>query len=149
MRDPEVERAPEDRAARVERAVVAEVLPEAERDRGEQEAAAPAAAVGHRLVAIGGRGVHAAANHTLDDRRLGTVSSPLDQQAAEFRAMRRQIEESILPLATSVDGRRFELQASLHGLELQVGGYLVLESDEEDGSAKSCRSSWLESMAPS
>ncbi len=44
--------------------------------------------------------------------------------------MRQKIEESILPLSTSVDGRRFELQASLHGLELQVGGYVVLESDD-------------------
>jgi uncharacterized protein len=58
------------------------------------------------------------------------LSSRLDEQAAEFRALRRQIEASILPLATSVDGRRFELQASLHGLELQTGGYVVLESDE-------------------
>ena len=58
------------------------------------------------------------------------MSSRLDQQTAEFRALRREIEESILPLATSVDGRRFELQASLHGLELQVGGYVVLESDD-------------------
>ena len=54
----------------------------------------------------------------------------LDEQAAEFRALRRELEQSILPLATSVDGRRFELQASLHGLELAVGGYVVLESDD-------------------
>ena len=58
------------------------------------------------------------------------MSSPLEQQTAEFRELRQKIEESILPLATSVDGRRFELQASLHGLELQVGGYVVLESDD-------------------
>ena len=58
------------------------------------------------------------------------MSSRLDRQAAEFRALRREVEESILPLATSVDGRRFEFQASLHGLELQVGGYVVLESDD-------------------
>ena len=58
------------------------------------------------------------------------VSSPLEQQTAEFWELRQKIEESILPLSTSVDGRRFELQASLHGLELQVGGYVVLESDE-------------------
>ncbi len=58
------------------------------------------------------------------------MGARFDEQAAEFRALRRKIEESILPLATSVDGRRFELQASLHGLELQVGGYVVLESDE-------------------
>lgn len=58
------------------------------------------------------------------------MSSHLDRQTAEFRALRRTIEESILPLTTSVDGRRFELQASLHGLELQVGGYVVLENDD-------------------
>jgi hypothetical protein len=58
------------------------------------------------------------------------MSSRLDRQTAEFRALRREIEASILPLATSVDGRRFELQASLHGLELQVGGYVVLEGDD-------------------
>jgi len=34
----------------------------------------------------------------------------------------------VLPLATSVDGRRFTFQASLHGLELQVGGYVLLEA---------------------
>jgi len=44
------------------------------------------------------------------------VSSRFDEQAAEFRAVRLQIEEAILPLATSVDGRRFELQASLHAV---------------------------------
>jgi len=30
-------------------------------------------------------------------------------------------------LATSVDGRRFSFQASLYGLQLQAGGYVVLE----------------------
>ena len=44
-----------------------------------------------------------------------------------FRAARRDLEASVLPLATSVDGRRFSFQASLHGLGLQVGGYVVLE----------------------
>jgi hypothetical protein len=58
------------------------------------------------------------------------VSSRLDEQAAEFRTLRRNLEQAILPLATSVDGRRFELQASLHGLELQIGGYVMLESDD-------------------
>ena len=55
----------------------------------------------------------------------------LDKRTAEFRALRRQIEESILPLATSVDGRRFEIQSSLHGLALEAGGYVVLESEDE------------------
>ena len=35
----------------------------------------------------------------------------------------------MLPLATSLDGRRFSFQASLHGLELRIGGYVVLEGD--------------------
>jgi uncharacterized protein len=46
-----------------------------------------------------------------------------------FRALRTEIEQSILPLATSVDGRRFTFQASLHGLALQVGGYVMLEHE--------------------
>ena len=48
-----------------------------------------------------------------------------------YRAVRRQLEEEILPLATSVDGRRFSYQASLHGLELQPGSYVVLEEGSE------------------
>jgi hypothetical protein len=55
----------------------------------------------------------------------------LETQAERFRAVRRQFEESVLPLATSVDGMRFELQASLHGLALEVGGYVVLEGQGE------------------
>jgi len=39
------------------------------------------------------------------------------------------VERSILPLATSVDGRRFTLQASLDGLAFRVGGYVALEGD--------------------
>ena len=52
VRDAEVERAAQDRALALERLVVAEVVPQAERDGGELEAAAPAAAVGHRVVAV-------------------------------------------------------------------------------------------------
>src|SRR4051812_6277320 len=44
-----------------------------------------------------------------------------------FREVRRELEESVLPLATSLDGRRFTFQASLHGLELRLGGYVVVE----------------------
>jgi uncharacterized protein DUF87 len=43
-----------------------------------------------------------------------------------FRDMRRDLEASVLPLATSVDGRRFTFQASLHDLQLRLGGYVVL-----------------------
>jgi len=48
-------------------------------------------------------------------------------QLDSFRAARRDIEASVLPLATSVDGRRFTFQASLYGLRLQAGGYAVLD----------------------
>ena len=53
--------------------------------------------------------------------------SALGSQLESFRETRRDIEASVLPLATSVDGRRFSFQASLHGLELQAGGYAVLD----------------------
>ena len=33
----------------------------------------------------------------------------------------------MLPLATSVDGRRFSFQTTLHGLELEAGGYVTIE----------------------
>jgi DNA helicase HerA-like ATPase len=56
----------------------------------------------------------------------------LEQRLARFRAVRREIEASVLPLATSVDGRRFSFQASLHGLELALGGYVVLEHEGTD-----------------
>jgi DNA helicase HerA-like ATPase len=54
-------------------------------------------------------------------------TSGIGQQVDSFRAVRREMEASVLPLATSVDGRRFTFQASLYGLELQSGGYAVLD----------------------
>src|SRR5271156_7127654 len=68
-------------------------------------------------------------------KSTSAVSSAASEQSGfgpqldTFREVRRSLETSILPLATSVDGRRFSFQASLHGLELQVGSYVVLESD--------------------
>jgi uncharacterized protein len=53
--------------------------------------------------------------------------SGLGPQPDTFREVRRNLDASVLPLATSVDGRRFSFQASLYGLELQVGSYVVLE----------------------
>jgi hypothetical protein len=53
----------------------------------------------------------------------------LAAQLAGFREARRELEASVLPLATSVDGRRFSFHASLYGLPLRVGGYVVLEDD--------------------
>ena len=50
MRDAEVERAPDDRALRVERTVVAEVVPQAQRERRQLEAAPPDAVVAHAVV---------------------------------------------------------------------------------------------------
>ena len=47
-----------------------------------------------------------------------------------FRSLRRELERSVLPLATSVDGRRFTLQAPLHDLALRVGAYAVLETED-------------------
>jgi hypothetical protein len=41
--------------------------------------------------------------------------SALGWQLDSFREARRDVEASVLPLATSVDGRRFSFQASLHG----------------------------------
>ena len=46
---------------------------------------------------------------------------------AAYRSMRRVLEQSVLPLATSIDGRAFTFQVSLHGLALEAGGYVVLE----------------------
>src|SRR2546423_2130151 len=51
----------------------------------------------------------------------------IDRQLDSFRAARREIEASVLPLATSVDGRGFTFQASLYSLQLQVGAYAVLD----------------------
>ena len=56
-----------------------------------------------------------------------TEDADFTSQLASFREARRELEASVLPLATSVDGRRFSFQASLHGLQLQVGGYVMLE----------------------
>jgi uncharacterized protein len=64
------------------------------------------------------------------DRRLLVVD--IGQQLEQYRDARRALEEAILPLATSIDGRRFEFQASLHGLSLQVGGYAILEGSGGD-----------------
>jgi DNA helicase HerA-like ATPase len=50
---------------------------------------------------------------------------------AEYRGLREALERAILPLATSVDGRRFEYQSSLDGLELEAGGYVALDSGGE------------------
>ena len=54
-----------------------------------------------------------------------------DVQASleKYRGIREALETAVLPLATSVDGRRFNFQVSLHGLELEPGGYVAIEGD--------------------
>ncbi len=49
----------------------------------------------------------------------------------EYRSVRRELEESVLPLATSIDGSAFTFQTSLHDLALQVGGYVTIETDRD------------------
>ena len=55
-------------------------------------------------------------------------SQTLAHGLQRYRALRFEMESAILPLATSLDGRRFTFQASLHGLELRLGGYVVMEN---------------------
>jgi uncharacterized protein len=52
-----------------------------------------------------------------------------DVQASleEYRGVREALENAVLPLATSVDGRRFGFQTTLRGLELEAGGYVTLD----------------------
>jgi uncharacterized protein len=52
-----------------------------------------------------------------------------DVQASleEYRGVREALETAVLPLATSVDGRRFSFQTTLHGLEFEAGGYVRLD----------------------
>jgi DNA helicase HerA-like ATPase len=57
-------------------------------------------------------------------------ASVLAHELEEFRRARSQLERSILPLATSVDGVNVAVQASLHELELARGGYVVLQSGD-------------------
>ena len=54
-----------------------------------------------------------------------------DVQASleEYRDVREALERAVLPLATSVDGRRFRFQTTLHELELEAGGYVTLDSE--------------------
>src|SRR5690606_36726343 len=83
MRDAQVERAAQHGALGVERVDVTEVVPEPERDRGQVEAAAPRASVGHRVVAVVGgdvaggerHGPHSAPPRTPRRRRPGPAAA--------------------------------------------------------------------------
>ncbi|HJS69602.1 MAG TPA: ATP-binding protein, partial [Gaiellaceae bacterium] len=57
---------------------------------------------------------------------MSTTDGELDRRLSAYRTLRHDLEQAVAPMATSVDGRRFEFQASLHGLALQAGGYVDL-----------------------
>jgi hypothetical protein len=57
------------------------------------------------------------------------IADRLGQQVADYRHVRDHLERGVLPLATSLDGRSFDFQASLHGLDLTRGGYVSLETE--------------------
>ena len=48
-------------------------------------------------------------------------------EISRYRSLRRELEEAVLSIATSVDGRRFSLQAPIEGSTLQPGGYVMLD----------------------
>ena len=56
-----------------------------------------------------------------------TAAGSLSDLVDGYRRIRDELERSILSLASSVDGRQFTFHASLHGLQFQTGGYVVLE----------------------
>jgi uncharacterized protein len=71
----------------------------------------------------------------MSDGGLGSATEQVTPAASladvvdEYRKVRGELERGILPLATSVDGRQFTFQASLHKLQFQTGGYVVLEGE--------------------
>lgn len=52
-----------------------------------------------------------------------------DARMEGYRTLRAELERAVLPLAGSLDGRTFELQAPLEDLEIALGGYVMLEGD--------------------
>jgi DNA helicase HerA-like ATPase len=61
---------------------------------------------------------------------VGVTETPAAAIGLErFRAVREELERSVLPRATSLEGRSFTFQASLHGLTLRPGSYVALGDD--------------------
>ena len=58
----------------------------------------------------------------------GAAEQPLVARMESYRSVREQIERHVVSLATSLDGRSFEFQTSLHLLTLKRGGYVMLEA---------------------
>src|SRR4051794_28214960 len=50
---------------------------------------------------------------------------------AAYRSLRRELEDAVLPLAGSLDGRRFAFQASVSHPQVLLGGYVRLSFGEE------------------
>jgi hypothetical protein len=59
--------------------------------------------------------------------REGEAEGAIANQVRQYRQAREYVERHVLARATSVDGVRFTLQASLHDLTLKRGGYALLE----------------------
>ncbi len=59
-----------------------------------------------------------------------TSDTALEGRLADYRRTRTLVERNLLAVATSVDGRTFELQASLHDLAIRRAGYVVLTSGD-------------------
>src|SRR5687768_9364825 len=55
---------------------------------------------------------------------------------------RRDLEIAVAPTASSVDGRRFTFQCSVHDLELRPGGYVAI--DGRLGQVHAVESAWAE-----
>src|SRR4051812_4165944 len=45
-----------------------------------------------------------------------------------YRSLRRELEDAVLPLAGSLDGRRFTFQASVHDHQVMLGGYVRIQA---------------------
>ncbi|HSK15877.1 MAG TPA: ATP-binding protein [Gaiellaceae bacterium] len=62
----------------------------------------------------------------MSDSSVPPRAEEIRRGVAAYRDVRRELERAVAPIATSVDGRRFVFQASLHDLPFQPGGYVVL-----------------------
>ena len=54
-----------------------------------------------------------------------------DAALGTYRSLRRELEEAILPLAGSLDGRGFEFHAPIHDLQVALGGYVRIGAGDD------------------
>ena len=92
-----VEGSAQDRALCVEGTVVTEVLPKAERDGGQEQAAAPTTAIGHRPVAIFGGVVSGHVSPALSWRCRRIYSSGCTGAIRSIFAVRRPRRAKVAP----------------------------------------------------